>query len=131
MQTSIYQEIRAKYLTTIGIPTEFPNEKFTRPKPAAIWARLTIIDGLTQQMDIGAPTKTFRTVGLIIVQVFAPLDAGSIGVLTQADTIAALFRNWAGQDVLCRAATINTIGNDTFGWYQVNVEIPFHVDELH
>ncbi len=131
MQTSIYQEIRTKYLTVVSIPTEWPNEKFTRPSPAALWARLTIIDGLTQQMDIGAPIKTFRTVGLIIVQIFAPLDAGSIGVLTQADTIATLFRNWAGTDVLCRAATVNTIGNDNSGWYQVNVEIPFHVDELH
>lgn len=129
--TTVYQELRTKYLTGVSVPTEYPNEAFTRPEPATTWARFTIIEGMSQQMDIGAPVKTFRTIGLLVIQLFAPLDAGSIGVLTEADTVAALFRNWSGQTIVCRAATIENIGNDNLGWYQVNVTVPFHTDELH
>lgn len=129
--TSIYQELRTKYLSGVSIPTEYPNEEFTRPAPAAIWGRFTIIKGETVQMDIGAPIKTFRTPGILIIQLFAPLDAGSIGILNEGDSVASLFRNWCGQTIRCRAATVEEIGNDNLGWYQVNVTIPFHTDELH
>jgi len=82
-------------------------------------------------MDIGSPVKTFRTVGLLVIQLFAPLDAGTIGVLSEADSVAALYRNWSGQTIVCRAPTVENIGNDNFGWYQVNIVVPFHTDELH
>jgi hypothetical protein len=126
---SVYQEFRKKYVEVCSLPTEYPNEEFTRPN--SLWARFTVIEGEEQQLDIGSELKTFRTPGLLIVQLFAPLNSGSIGILSQADVIADAFRNWGGPTLTCRAATVKEIGNDGYGYYQVNVTVPFHIDELH
>lgn len=125
-----YTELRARYNAGWTPPsTEFANEDFT--KPNAIWARFTVIDGDEKQMDIGSDQKTFRSYGSVIIQLFAPPLSGSITVIAKADTVAAVFRNWCGTTVTCREASVKKIGNDSLGWYQVNVVIPFKVDTLH
>lgn len=124
---TVYTELRTRYNTMTTVPpTEFPNEAFVKPK--TLWSRFNIIDGEEMQLDIGYVTKTFRHQGVLIIQVFAPLNFGSIDALTQADLIADHFRNWYGTTITCREASIDNIGSDSFGWYQVNVSIPFHAD---
>jgi hypothetical protein len=127
-----YVELRKRYNACwTPPPTEFPNESFSKPEPSAMWARFNIIDGIEQQLDIGDAAKTFRLSAMVVVQLFAPLDTGTIDILLQADIVADGFRNWCGTTVTCKESTVRKIGNDGFGWYQVNVLIPFKVDALH
>jgi hypothetical protein len=129
---TIYQELRAKYATIASLPpTEYPNETFNKPSPATIWARFNILEGDEQQIDIGAPSKIFRHSGILTVQVFAPLNNGAVSAIKVADAIADTFRNWCGVTVTCRNASVRSIGNDGFGWYQINITIPFHSDSIH
>ena len=127
-----YVELRTRYNAGWTPPsTEFINEKFTKPNPPVLWARFNLAFGDEIQMDIGSELKTFRTHGEIIIQLFAPMDQGIIDISSKADTVATVFRNWCGVTVTCREATIKPIGNDAFGWYQMNVIIPFKIDTLH
>lgn len=127
-----YVELRTRYINGwTEPPTEYPNEKFIKPEPSALWARFHITDGSESQIDIGATQKSFRTHGVLTIQLFAPLNQGAIGILNMADTLAGVFRNWCGTTITCREASVRNIGNDGFGWYQVNVIIPFQTDVLH
>lgn len=127
-----YQELRTRYNAGWApVPTEFPNENFVKPSPAAPWARFNITDGDEFGISIGDDTQVFRTIGILTIQLFAPLNSGSIDILEKADTIAGVFRNWCGTTVTCRAASVRNIGNDGFGWYQVNIIVPFKVDKIH
>lgn len=127
---TIFKEFRDRYKLNNIVPTEYPNEPFTRPVPPALWARFNVLEGDENALDIGSTTKSFRTVGLLSIQLFAPSDKGSVDILTQADTIADIFRNWNGDTVTCREAKINKIGNTEDGWYQVNVTVPFKTDYI-
>ena len=126
-----HNQIRARFNAewADALPVAWPNKAFT-PVTDTPWVRFTIIDNPQYQVEIGNAVKTFRNTGLILIQIFADLDDGSTVPLTHADTIAAIFRNWCGTSVKCRAASINNIGSDGNGWYQVNVSIPFVRDEL-
>jgi hypothetical protein len=128
---STYTELRTRYNTlNLGVPTEYPNESFTKPSPATIWLRFSITDGDERQIDIGNDTKTFRTHGVLTFQLFAPLNQGAVSLLVKADAIADGFRNWCGTTVTCRESSVKSIGNDEFGWYQINVTIPFQTDYI-
>lgn len=127
-----YIELRTRYLNGWAYPiTQFPNETFKKPEPSVTWARFHITDGDEEQLDIGSVVKSFRKRGILSIQLFAPLNTGSVDILAKADTLAAVFRNWCGATVTCRGASITNVGSDNFGWYQVNVSIPFHTDVLH
>lgn len=129
--TVIYRELRTRYINGwTPPPTEYPNESFVKPN-GVIWARFKTELGQESQMDIGDTAKTFRTLGVVMVQLFAPQDQGSVALLQMADDLAEVFRNWYGATVACGSATIKDIGTDSFGWYQVNIVIPFKSDALH
>jgi hypothetical protein len=127
---SLNTEIRTRYNSWATKPqTAYPNESFT-PNPNTIFARLTIVGGEEQRMDIGGGqgNRTYRVPGVIGVQLFAPLNKGNNEVLVKADEIATIFRNWCGSTVNCGAASISEIGPDGEGHYQCNITIPFHSD---
>jgi hypothetical protein len=122
-------EIRTRFNAQIGsTPVAWPNVTYT-PTIGTSWVRFQVLDGETEQVDFGASTKSFRSMGIISVQVFAPDNTGETAALTIADTVAGIFRNWCGATVRCRAASIKDIGPDGNGWYQVNVSAPFQRDE--
>ena len=124
----IYVELRTRYNTGWSpVPTEFPNESFVRPT-SGIWARFTIVANKETQMDIGDDLKTFRVSGFIVVQLFVSPNQGTIDILTKADIVADMFRNWSGPSVVCRESTVKTIGNDDDGWHQMNIVTPFKCD---
>lgn len=126
-----HSQIRERLSSQIGdTPIDWPNASFSPPDPPSIWLRLSILDGESFQTTIGAETNVHRSVGIIIVQIFGPANEGDKDTLAMADTVAAIFRNWCGTTVRCRAATVKAIGPDGQGWYQVNVSVPFKRDEL-
>ncbi len=113
-----------------NLNVNWPNVSFTPPNPPAIWMRVNIFSGEAVQLTIGSVTNAHRFPGVIVIQIFAPLNAGDKDILAMADTVAGIFRNWCGTTVSCGTATVKAIGPDGQGWYQVNVVIRFHRDEL-
>jgi hypothetical protein len=127
---TLYTELRKRYETAwTPPPTEFPNEVFAKPKD--YWCRFNPIAYREDAMDIGSTTKTFRIVGDLVIQMFAPMGQGGITLMKKADIVADAFRFWSGTSVTCKSATVKNIGNDGFGWYQINVIIPFQIDTRH
>ena len=138
----IYTELRTRYITGWSpVLTQYPNESFTKPGdtnpstgikvPMQIWGRFTVDCGEEKQLDIGTEIKTFRTAGELIIQLFAPLNTGSIAIRSIAKTVADMFRNWCGTTITCRESSTQDVGFDGFGWYQMNVRVPFKTDALH
>lgn len=126
-----HNEIRGRLKTVWGstTPIAWPNDDFTPPNPPTNWIRLTINDGESHQLGLGALPAVTRYYGNIIVQIFTLQDKGDAPALILADSVKAVFHNWCGVAVSCRQAKIKTVGNDGNGWYQINVNIPFIRDE--
>lgn len=114
-------------LKDLGI--EWPNMTF-KPSSDKSWMRFNILDVDTKQITFGDIQNIHRAHGLVIVQVFSPLNIGDSEAMTIADAVAKIFRNWCGTTVRCREAAKRVIGPDGHGWYQVNVIVPFQRDEL-
>lgn len=128
---TVNTELRTRYNSwATKPPTEFPNELFVPTNPPALWARVSILGGEEQRMDIGTGTsnRIFRKPGVLIIQLFSPLNQGNNAILVAADQVCDLFRNWCGATITCGASSIDDIGNDDNGYYQVNVTVPFHTD---
>jgi hypothetical protein len=123
-------ELQARFKAGWGstTPVAWPNVSFT-PSTAA-WVRFTILNGEEARLTFGATLNNFRNTGVVVVSIFSPLNIGTADVMAKADAAAAIFRDWCGATVRCRAATIRDVGPEGQGWYQVNVTIPFQRDAL-
>ena len=94
------------------------------------WVRFNILNGESKQTTIGSNANNHFHPGIITIQIFSVPGKGCSRILTLADIVSGIFRNWNGTNITCRQATVKTIGLDEFGWYQVNVTIPFFRNEL-
>lgn len=117
----------------LGVVTQFDNQVIDHPDAASgdLWVRLSIKPGESEQQDIGGATNAVRqrTIGVVIAQVFSPLDVGDKPARDLAELIrAALSRKRDGK-VQFRVAAIETIGRSE-PWWQVNVTVPFYEDEV-
>lgn len=125
-----HNELRTRFSQQIGTtPVAWPNVAYV-PIVGTLWVRFNVVDGESTRTTIGATTNNVRSLGLVIVQIFAPLDKGNAAALAKADAVAAIFRDWCGSTVRCRTPSIKEVGPDGNGWYQVNVSVPFQRDEL-
>jgi hypothetical protein len=126
-----HNEIRARLESIWGntTPVSWPNKTFVPPNPQVPWIALSIKDGDSGQIGMGALPATTRYAGVIWIQVFVSLDDGDPVILGLADQAKAVFHNWCGVSVRCWQGKIHTVGNDGNGWYQINVSIPFQRDE--
>lgn len=111
-------------------PIDWPNTQFDPPNPPAPWLRSNINEGDASRLTIGASTNSYRHPGVYTLQLFDALNVGDGPLTALADQAAALFQSWYGVNVVCRTATVRTIGDDGKGWYQINVIIPFYWDDL-
>jgi hypothetical protein len=127
-----HAQLRARMKETadgLGIVVAWPNTNF-KPNPTKTWFQFWIVNGASQQMSIGASQKDHRFPGIVVVQIFSVMGKGDGEGTRLADSVASAFRNWCGTTVRCKEASIKAIGPDGNGWYQINVSIPFHRDEL-
>jgi len=65
--------------------------------------------------------------GLIVIQVFTPINTGTVTARSYADTLAAIFDDQSFDDVVCGVASIANIGTSDI-WYQMNITIPYRRD---
>lgn len=120
--------IRSRFHTLIAVAetvdVHYDNE--IKNKPAdKIWIRLNILPGQTTQVQIGA---TYRTVGIVIAQIFLPLGRGTKNLHSMADKVKTAFRAVTVSGVVFRAPSETNVGR-TENWWQLNVTIPFYADD--
>lgn len=110
-----------------GMPWIRQNERY-EPDPTVTWARLSIIQGQSEQIAFGNVSRTWRHRGRAIVQVFVPIGKGDGTALEIARDAGAIFQGKTLSGVLFGAASIASVGKDG-AFYQVNASIPFWSDE--
>ena len=109
-----------------GVPISYDNAPFT-PVPDSSWCRLYIIDGDSFNTAIGG--SCIKRTGLVIVQVYTNTDIGSAAARDLADQISAVFSNVRDGSVQYLVANATRVGY-TDKIYQLNVSIPFELDEV-
>lgn len=75
------------------------------------------------------PSALHRIVGVILVNIHVPKGTGTNLARTYGDTIAAIFRDQAFSGVVCRAASVRSIG-PVNEWFVVSVTIPYYRNEV-
>lgn len=123
---------RSRFKTLIAdvqsLPTHYDNQKFTVPENTR-WCRLTVLPGDTEQADMGTPAKRWRTSGVVVAQLFSPLEQGDENILQLADLIAETFRGKTVAPAIFRSPSIVRVGR-AGPWWQVNVSCPWFADEI-
>ena len=104
---------------------QYDNQTF-RPEDGTYWGRVSIREGESTAVTLGASVS--RTVGVVIIQLFAPLDQGDGLIRSYVDTIKAAMRAIDISGIWFRIPSVNTIGRRN-SWWQVNIACPFTVDD--
>ena len=127
----IQNELRTRFYEQWGVttPIAWPNILFN-PMVGTPWCRFTVQLTSTEDMEIGTEPKTYRTLGILYVQIFTPKNEGDAEALDLANQVVSIFRRWRGSTVKCRPPSIDIIGHGQQGddWFQVNVIVTFEQD---
>lgn len=120
----------AANIAAAGLPTQYDNAPFTKPDPPSIWARFTILRGDAEQKEI-APvgSRMHRTVLVLHVQIFVPLETGEGLATVAAEAIADRYNSISRAGCLFRASTIGD-GRRDGPWWMVPVRCPFQADRV-
>lgn len=95
------------------------------------FARLNIQHFLGFQASIGAPSgNMFRRAGVITVQIFVPEGTGSVEAREKAEFAQSAYIGQDTGEILYYDTTIVEVGNDGFGFYQINVKANFEYDTI-
>lgn len=130
---TIANTIRSRFKTLIAdvesLTVQYDNQDFT-PPDNIMWARCNIRFGESRQASTGSPgNNIFRVTGLLIAQIFQPLNLGDKAALELADSIADAFRAVTASGVVFKTPSVSNIGRDS-AWWNVNVNCPFQADYL-
>ncbi|HET6416470.1 MAG TPA: phage tail terminator-like protein [Polyangiales bacterium] len=126
---AIHDAIRTRFKNLVAdaesVPVAYPNAPFETPDDQSMWVRLSILDGQSSQIELEANDgSTYRRVGNLIAQIFAPAQQSTGDAMDLADVIAAAFRRVYAIPVRYRVPSVQTIGRSN-GWWQVNVVCPW------
>lgn len=130
---SEHNELRQRFETQWAseTPVAWPNVEFKPPEEDA-WVRFTIVNADARQASFGDATNFHRHPGMVMVQVFTPVNRGDKEALQLADQVANIFRNWYSSGSRIRfqiTPTVKPVGVDR-NWFQVNVSCPYIRDSL-
>lgn len=112
------------------IPCAFTNVPFSQPAGGK-FVRFNIIPGDGSTASLG-DSKLVRQLGVVMLQIFTAKNAGNKDANVLADAGAVILRNkqWTqnGMTVNTRAPYRQEVG-ERRDYYQVNLIVPFQVDE--
>lgn len=140
MTTAFERQVLAQplsdYATANDLMVSWPNKVFEGPPQGTGYVRFTVLDAKAQQIEMGSPvSNTNRTYGSLILQIFAPADVGDGSALALGDVLGKLYQqksfnfpDLSGM-VRMRNPVVKAVGTSGV-YYQVNVVIPFHRDDL-
>jgi hypothetical protein len=105
----------------------YPNVDFTPPEDAA-WVRVTIQHTAGRQVSLGSPgARTFRRFGTIFAQIFTVEGTAAQEALDLAGVAVTILEGVQfASGLQLQAATIDEVGPDGHGRWQVNVSVPFY-----
>ena len=92
------------------------------------WVRLTVLPGLSNQVELGK-VRRWRRLGQVIIQIFVPAASGTGLALELGDTVRDIFEGITVSGVIFRATTLNRVGLDG-SWLQYNAITNYQADEL-
>lgn len=110
---------------------QIPNNPIVDGKPFEppkdqIWAKVFISNAGSHIKEIGSkPNK--RTVGIIYIQLFGPMNSGTFDLSTLADLWAEHLEYYQVDGLELREASIIDVGESN-GLYQYNVNIPYQIN---
>jgi hypothetical protein len=110
---------------------QMDNHKFTQPV-AAPWGRLSIARGTRAPAAIGG--AKLRSLGIVYLQIFLPLESGTAEADQAADAFASVFDmrsipvTGTTSYAVMETASLESTG-DRDGYRQYNASIPFRADE--
>lgn len=113
------------------MPTQYPNQPWTVPD--TIWSRFSVMEGDRNNAAVG--TTFQRTVGVMFLQIFVPEGEGTRSARQAADKMASFLDNQsiavaAGQNITTRTVSLQDIGLNRDGWYQMNASLEFWFDAV-
>lgn len=125
------------YATANGLAVEWPNKAFNKPVEGLSWVRFTVVEVTAKQLEMGSTNNQHRVYGTLILQIFAPADAGDGASLALGDTLGELYRqqilNFSDSPVSghvrMRDPNVRSIGRSNAYW-QTNVTVPFQRDDI-
>lgn len=120
--------IESRFYDNWGSTTDikYDNVDFTPPANEA-FVELQIHNGDATAVSTGS-SVLYRSPGIISVNIYLPLNAGTKTAKGYTDTIAAIFRGQQFSGITCRAASVTRIG-ELDGKFVYNISIPFFRDE--
>jgi hypothetical protein len=75
--------------------------------------------------DQSSTVQSYKQIGLVIIQIFTPVDVGTAVARGYADTLAGIFRRVTQSGINFRMPTFTQVG-ERDSWYQINVSIPYN-----
>jgi len=128
LHNTIRKRFKDQVETPQSIKVAYDNAPFVRPNNA-IWARWSILTGVSFQASTGGQTNRFRTSGVAIAQIFGPIEAGDKAILVIVDVIKSAFRRVTDTGVVFKTPSVITLGRMENEW-QINVQCPFYADDI-
>jgi len=132
--------IRGRFLTEIQTPQDiliaYPNDVPRNKDGEAtedigtittLWARLSIKPVPSERIEMGTPGR-FRNPGLIMLQMFVPLQSGTKALYDLADTVTTAFRSTVRDGIIYHRVDVEEAARESEGWWQLNVNIPYSFD---
>jgi len=126
---AIYQRFVSNLPTGLGGRYSFESEKYDPPADLP-WARLTVAHEDGTQSSFGATgSRKFLRRGRVLVQVFAPVDAGLRTLDGIADEIRDIFEGVTFSGLYFVGVDVRESGQDG-EWFQLVVDAPFDYYEV-
>jgi len=134
--TALHNACRSRWDAQVATPLSLPTLYDNAPEPAggqptdARWARFIVRPGERFHSQMGGPTNDYRTPGMCVAQLFAPLEEGDGYLLEIVDSIDAAFRAVTVGGIVFQVPYTSFRGRMADSdWWQINVVCPFIYDE--
>lgn len=134
-EAEIRKFFSAAWITAFAAPNTplvaWPDTEFTIPETNT-WIRFNCQENDGRQVSMGDPgNNRFRHYGIVTIQIFQRLGAGSVDARTKAAAAMGIFMGAQTENgITFNEVSARQMGNDGHGFYQINVYAPFYYDEL-
>ncbi len=134
MVSAVHDAIKQRFRTQVeiglGMPVVYDNGAHREDWP--LWCRFSVLGGTTRIATVAGPgQRRYRTVGVAVAEVYAPVGKGEEPMRIAHDAIVAAFRGQAitSPDITFSAPSVSAGFRDG-GWWKRNIDIPFRADEI-
>ena len=128
IESGICGDVDEQIAKALNLQVAWPNVKFEPPADGSSWLQVTVRTGESEIIETGL-VRTFRTAGVLFVNVYGALGRGNAACMAIADVVLRRYRarTIAGVNFLGSNANDGDVEN---GWWVVKVQCPFYADEI-